>query len=144
MLQNNGRRTVLIIGCTPFGAAIAQAAWKRNFSVTVVDPVESSFERLSASFNGATVIGDGTELAALEAAGTLRSDIIVAATEDDDTNIMIVQTAKNRFHKLQVFAVVNDLIKKDLCDALAIPCICPISLALRQAENMMLKTEEME
>lgn len=136
MLQQS-KKKILIIGCSQFGATIATEACKHNFYVTVVDAVESSFERLTTSFKGFTLIGDGTESETLKSAGIASADIVVAARDDDDDNVMIAQIATSRFDRKQVIAIVNDPIKKEYWDKIGITCICPISLAVRQAETVI-------
>ena len=57
----------------------------------------SSWEDVGGQFT----VGTGLEIEALQAAGIERADAFVAATDGDNTNIVIAQIAKQRFNGAQ-------------------------------------------
>jgi len=54
------------------------------------------------------VLGDACEPLLLEKAGILRADVVVAATSDDEDNLVIALLAHKEFEVPRVVARVND------------------------------------
>lgn len=88
---------VIIGGCGRVGAELADRLAGGGHDVVVVDLRESSFDRLGATFDGETIIGDITDKDALARAGIERADALVAVTDLDNANLMAVQIAAELF-----------------------------------------------
>jgi trk system potassium uptake protein TrkA len=65
--------------------------------VTVVDENEDALSRLGENWPGAFVVGHGMDTDLLREAGIEDADAVVAATDGDNTNIVIGQVAQKRF-----------------------------------------------
>ena len=83
---------VLIVGAGQVGESIARDL-ESDHNVTVVDQRSERSEELAYGYDVLTVTGDGTELSTLQEAGLADSDMVIASTDDDETNIVACSTA---------------------------------------------------
>lgn len=128
---------IMIIGCGGIGSVLACDSSENNKAVAVIDINEDAFQKLPHNFRGFTFIGDGTQTEVLEAAGIRKADCLVAATNDDDINIMIAQIASIHFKVKTVIAKISDIKKKVTCDRLNIQSICPVMLFISETEKLL-------
>ncbi|MDX6466821.1 MAG: trk/ktr system potassium uptake protein [Gaiellaceae bacterium] len=87
----------LVIGCGRVGATVARNLLSEGWDVTVVDENEDALTRLGENWPGAFVVGHGMDTDLLREAGIEDADAVVAATDGDNTNIVIGQVAQKRF-----------------------------------------------
>jgi trk system potassium uptake protein TrkA len=106
---------VLIVGAGRVGSAVAKAALAAGHEVSVLDEDPLSHERLDVGGEGTWedrgglfTVGTALEIDALLEAGIERADIFVAATDGDNTNIVIAQIAQRRFEVDRVLTRVMD------------------------------------
>ena len=79
------------------------------------------FDKLEVEFEHQVLRGDATELHVLERAGIKRPpDLLVAATGDDEDNIVICQLARERYGVVKVIARINDPRNQSYFDLLGI------------------------
>lgn len=98
--------TVCLIGGGKVGRALAARLAERGNDVTVVESDPDVAAALEA--DGYDVVrGDGTDLSVLDAAGVDEADVAVAATADDDSNLLTTQLLRRRFDTERVVARVN-------------------------------------
>lgn len=128
---------VIIVGCSQFGSNIANQLSDENKSVTIIDIDENSFTKLSPSFSGYTVIGNGTEIDILEFSGVKNADILIASTNNDDTNIMIAQIAKQFFQIETVITRIYDSSKEISYADMNIKSICPSVLSANEFKRVV-------
>jgi trk/ktr system potassium uptake protein len=89
------RHRVMIVGGGLIGARVAELL-ERRFPVKLVEQHEQRAEELSHSLKKTEVLhGDGSEANTLIQAGLLDMDTIIAATGDNETNIMTSVLAKH-------------------------------------------------
>lgn len=98
----------LIVGAGRVGREIARVLTATGHDVTLVDMDDERVAELTGSALGRLVIGDGCEPAILEAAGALTADLLVAATSEDEDNLVVGLLAKRQFSVPRVIARVND------------------------------------
>src|ERR671933_2045192 len=84
---------------------------------------------------GDFTVGTALELDALQAAGIERADAFVAATNGDNTNIVIAQIAKRRFNVPKVIARILDPYRADWYDRQGVHTICPTKVAIEMLEE---------
>jgi NhaP-type Na+/H+ or K+/H+ antiporter len=97
----------LIIGGGTVGRDLATRLEARAENVVIVDNDPAIVER--ARNAGHTVrIGDGTNIEDLRAAGVDNAATVVAATGDDDVNLLVAQLARSTFDTERVLARVNN------------------------------------
>jgi trk system potassium uptake protein len=106
---------VLIVGAGRVGSAVAKAALAAGHEVSVLDEDPLSHERLDVGGEGTWedrgglfTVGTALEIDALLEAGIERADCFVAATDGDNTNIVISQIAQRRFESERVLVRVMD------------------------------------
>src|SRR3954467_3133128 len=106
---------VLIVGAGRVGSAVAKAALASGHEVSVLDEDPLSHERLAAGGEGTwedrgglCTVGTALEIDALLEAGIERADTFVAATDGDNTNIVIAQIPQRRVEVDRVLTRVKD------------------------------------
>ncbi|MFB6114317.1 MAG: Trk system potassium transporter TrkA [Halodesulfurarchaeum sp.] len=83
---------VLIVGAGEVGTSIAESLSDVH-DVVVVDLDQERVDALTYNNDVLAIEGDGTELSVLREAGLLDADLLVASTDDDETNLAITATA---------------------------------------------------
>ncbi|ERH06975.1 MAG: K+ transport system, NAD-binding component [Halonotius sp. J07HN4] len=83
---------VLIVGAGQVGESIANDL-APDHEVIVVDQQSERTEELAYNYDVLTVTGDGTEVTTLQEAGLADSDMVIASTDNDETNIVVCSTA---------------------------------------------------
>jgi NhaP-type Na+/H+ or K+/H+ antiporter len=112
----------IIVGGGRVGRALATRLERRGEFVVIVDNDDRKIE--AARDEGFTVRkGDGTEPDVLREAGIEDSERVVAATSDDDTNLLVCQLATSKFEVEDVFARVNKPQNVDAFDALEVTAV---------------------
>lgn len=116
---------ILVIGCGNVGAALCGALSAQGHDVSVISSDKEQFSNLSADFNGYTTLGVPIDKEVLKKAGIENCDALAAVTSDDNTNLMVVQLAKQFFSVPKVFARVNDPKKNEVFSEFGLETICP-------------------
>ena len=129
---------VIVLGGGKVGANVARSLVRGGHEVVLVEADRTRFDTIEAEFRPFAVLGDATEIYVLERAGIKRPpDIVVAATGDDEDNIVICQLAKEKYGVQKVIARVNDPRNQEHFDLLGIrPTVAatPMILALIEHE----------
>lgn len=84
---------IIVIGAGEVGSAIA-ADLSDSHDIVVIDVDPSRVESLTYSEDVLALEGDGTSLDVLERAGIAEADIVIACTDDDETNLVACSTSK--------------------------------------------------
>src|SRR5919206_4526250 len=128
---------VLIAGGGKIGANLARSLLRAGREVTLIEQRRDRFERLEDEFEHVVIHGDATELFVLERAGIKRPpDILIAATGDDEDNIVICQLAREKYGVPKVIARVNDPRNQPHFDLLGIsPTVCATLSLLALVEH---------
>jgi trk system potassium uptake protein TrkA len=120
---------IVIVGCGRLGSHLANRLSRAGHSVVVIDRDEQAFRNLSGEYSGFRVEGDATELAVLKQAKVDQADMVIAATRDDNVNLMVTQVARTAFAVSRVLARVFEPARKGVYHRLGIESICPTSVA---------------
>jgi len=138
--MNAPPKYVVIVGCGRLGAYLADALSRQGHSVVVIDRSEDTFRGLSSDFSGFRIVGDATESAVLQEAKTEDADVLIAATGEDNVNLMVCQVAQKVFGVRRAMARVSDPVREDIYRQLGLATVCPTLLAgdelLRMAANL--------
>jgi trk system potassium uptake protein TrkA len=128
---------VLIAGGGKIGANLARTLLRAGREVTLIEQRRDVFERLEDEFEHVVVHGDATELYVLERAGIQRPpSIVIAATGDDEDNIVICQLAREKYGVEKVIARVNDPRNQVHFDLLGVsPTVCATSSIMALIEH---------
>jgi trk system potassium uptake protein TrkA len=84
---------IIVVGAGQVGSSIA-ADLANAHDIVVVDRDGDRTEDLAYSLDVLTVQGDGTALSTLEEADIDEADMVIASTDNDETNIVICSTAR--------------------------------------------------
>jgi trk system potassium uptake protein len=100
---------VIVGGGGSVGTAIALDLLDRNHDVTLMEQNVHTAERIRAQLPGVRVMAaDACEYASLAAADLRDADVIIAATGDDEDNLVISWLAKQEFGVPRVIARINN------------------------------------
>ncbi len=128
---------IVIVGAGRVGSSLARAMLQDGHEVSCLDEDSESHARLEVGLEkswedsgGQFTVGTGLEIEALEAAGMERADAFVAATDGDNTNIVISQIAKRRFNVPTVIARVLDPLRAEWYEQQGLHTICPTRVAI--------------
>ena len=133
---------IIIIGCGRLGANLANTLSNDNGNVLIMDTTKNSFRRLSSDFGGLAVVGDGVDLDALRSAQIEKASAVIAVTNDDNTNIMVAQLARDMFHVKRVIARLYDPERETVYQELGIDTICPAVLSAKEVDKLLEKCGE--
>ena len=121
---------IIVIGCGRVGSRLANRLSREGSSVVVIDVNPDSFNSLSSDFSGFRLEGDATQVSVLKEAKLGSADVLIAATDDDNINLMVAQIAKKVFGVHKVLARVFDPRRGSVYAQLGIETVCPTSLAV--------------
>ena len=100
---------VIVVGGGQVGKNVTRTLLELNHEAVLIEQRKDRYALLDEEFGHRARYGDGTELSVLEGAGIKRpADIVVAATGDDEDNLIIGQLAKELYGVSKVVARVND------------------------------------
>ncbi len=105
---------ILIIGAGETGFYIASEFSEDNFEVTLVDENPHQLKVIQRSLNVAGILGNGTSLSVLESAGIESTDLLIACTDHDETNLICCLLADHYDikHKIAVTKTASFIKKK--------------------------------
>jgi trk system potassium uptake protein TrkA len=112
---------LIIAGGGKVGTNLTRSLLRAGHEVTLIEQQPYRFERLEAEFEHQVIRGDATEMFVLERAGIKRPpDLLIAATGDDEDNIIICQLAREKYGVHNVIARINDPRNQPYFDLLGI------------------------
>jgi len=120
----------LIIGCGRVGSSIAVQLQREGWDVVVVDENEDALSRLGDHWPGAFLVGHGIDTDLLREAGIEEADAVIAATDGDNTNIVIGEVAQKRFDVKCVVVRVLDPARAEFYAARGMRTVCPTKTAI--------------
>ena len=138
---------VLVVGSGRVGSSVATAALRAGHTVSVLDEDPLSHERLDVELGqgweeagGRFTIGTALETDALVEAGIEASDVFIASTNGDNTNLVVAQLARRRFGVAKVVARVLDPRRAAWYREQGVETICPTQIAIEQLQMAALGT----
>lgn len=123
---------IIIVGCGRLGRVLAHRFSLDGNSVVVIDNNADTFGCLSSDFSGFTIEGDATEVSVLQRAKLEQADVLFAATDNDNVNLMVSQVAKAVYNVKKVMARVKNPNREVIFHNLSIETICPTLLAVEE------------
>lgn len=128
---------VLIIGCGKVGARLADTLCRLGHDVSIIALKQESFHLLSDDFSGFTIHGVPIDLDILRQAGIEGCDAVAALTEDDNTNIMVCQIAREIFNVPKIIARIFDPLREDIFSRFDIQYLCPTNITVSSVYAML-------
>jgi trk system potassium uptake protein TrkA len=117
---------IIIIGGGSVGYHLCKALLKEGHEVLVLDKDAAKCENFEDEMGSVCVRGDGCEVATLAEAGVSRAEVFVAATDEDEDNLVACQVAKHKFGVPRTIARVNNPENEKIFRKLGVDC--PISV----------------
>ncbi|MCB0830199.1 MAG: TrkA family potassium uptake protein [Solirubrobacterales bacterium] len=135
---------LLIVGCGRVGSSLARSMLDEGHTVSCLDEDPKSHARLEVGLDttweeagGQFTVGTALETKALEEAGIIHADAFVAATNGDNTNIVISQIAQRRYEVDTVIARILDPLRAEWYREQGLRTICPTKVAVEMLEDKL-------
>ena len=105
---------ILIAGGGRVGYYLARDLLEKGHEVSLIEKNAAVCAQINDELGSITVNGDASEPQIMEKAGIGRADIVVAATGDDEDNLIITQVAKTKFNVPFSIARIINLRNKEI------------------------------
>ncbi len=133
---------IIIMGCGRVGSDLTVELSELGHSVAVIDKRPGAFDRLPPGFHAKTFVGLGFDRDVLEEAGIRDSDVFLAVSSGDNSNIVSARVAREYYQVPVVIARINDPRRAEIYERLNIPTVAPVRWAVRQIGLMMFHPRE--
>lgn len=134
---------VLIIGLGITARRVALELCERGHEVSVLSSSHDHINKLlSLGFSGQISQGVHIDRECLVAAGVESCDVLISATSDDNTNIMVAQIAKEFFKVPRVVTRVRDADREAIYQEFDIDTICPTTIISNSIVSAVLSDGE--
>jgi trk system potassium uptake protein TrkA len=111
---------VIIVGAGKVGYHLGRMLMAGGHEVMLIEEDRLKVDTLSVEFHDAIMQGDGATVEMLKEAGANRADVVVAATGNDEDNLVICQIAKLVFLRPRTIARVNNPRNEELFTGLGV------------------------
>lgn len=99
---------IVIVGGGRVGYYLARALLNEGHEILIVEKNAHFCDIINEEMGSVCVTGDGCEAATLAEVGTGRADMLVAATGDDEDNLVACQIAKHKFNVPRTIARIRN------------------------------------
>jgi trk system potassium uptake protein len=99
---------IIIVGAGKVGFYLTKHLLSAGHEVAVIEKNPKKVENIINDLGGIAVQGDGSDAGPMQEAGMNRADIVVAATGDDEDNLIVCQMAKKKFGVKRTIARINN------------------------------------
>lgn len=89
---------ILIVGAGRVGTSVAENLVSEHNDITVIDPDPSRLSDLQERFDLRGLIGDGSQVSAMQRAGAEDADMIIACAASDAINLVACKIARQIFN----------------------------------------------
>jgi trk system potassium uptake protein len=131
----------IVVGCGRVGSALAQRLHAAGWDVAAVDESEEALERLGEKWPGAFHLGHGLDVALLEQAGIAEADLVLVATDGDNTNLVVAQIAKQRYEVPKVAVRVHDPARAAFYSNRGFEVVSPTTMAIEALAELAFEGE---
>lgn len=128
---------IVINGGGKVASYLARTMLDSGHDVSLIEKREEIVDKLATELpkHALVIRGDGCDVAYQEDAGVARADVFVAATGDDDDNLVSCQLAKTAFDVPRTVARVNNPKNEHIFNALGIEAISSTTIISRMIEE---------
>ncbi|MFB6155291.1 MAG: cation:proton antiporter [Haloferacaceae archaeon] len=125
---------VLVIGGGKVGRALAERLEDRGENVVII---ENDTDVVEVARNAGFTVhsGDGTDTDVLQSAGAENARVVVAATGDDDVNLLVAQLANSKFSPETILSRVNNPNNVDAFEELGVRTISSVLATAQAIDN---------
>ena len=111
---------VVVVGAGKVGYHLTRLLLAEGHEVMLIEQDRSKVNTLSLEFHEAIMQGNGSTVEVLKEAGANRADVVVAATGNDEDNLVICQVVKLVFLRPRTIARVNNPRNEELFAGLGV------------------------
>ena len=129
----------IIAGCGRVGSSLARSLADEGWEVVVVERREEALSRLGDDWRHPVVIGHGMDAHVLEEAGVEDADVLIAATDGDNTNLIVAQVATKRYGVENVAARIQDPARAEAYSDRGFEVISPVKMAIEGLASWALR-----
>jgi trk system potassium uptake protein len=120
----------IVVGSGRVGSSLARSLADEGWEVVVVEQREEALARLGNDWRQPVVIGHGMDADVLEEAGIEDAEMVIAATNGDNTNLIIAQVATQRYQVAHVAARIQDPARAEAYGDRGFEVISPVKMAI--------------
>ena len=120
----------IVIGCGRVGSTLAKTLADEGWEVTVIELLEENLSRLGPDWRHPLVLGHGMDAKVLEESGVEEADVLIAATDGDNTNLVIAQVATQRYEVPHVGARIQDPARAEAYAGRGFHIVSPVKMAI--------------
>lgn len=99
---------IIIVGGGKVGYYLTKHLLDSGNEVVVIEKNQRKVENIINDLGGVAIQGDGSDAGPMLEAGMNRAEIVVAATGDDEDNLIVCQMAKKKFGVKRTIARINN------------------------------------
>ncbi len=99
---------IIIVGGGKVGYYLTKQLIADGNEVVVIEKNKQKVEQIADDLGGIAIHGDGSDARFMQEAGMNRAEIVVAATGDDEDNLIVCQMAKKKFGVGRTIARINN------------------------------------
>lgn len=99
---------IIIVGGGKVGYYLTKHLLAAGNEVVVIEKNPKKVENIINDLGGVAIQGDGSDAGPMVEAGMNRAEIVVAATGDDEDNLIVCQMAKKKFGVKRTIARINN------------------------------------
>ncbi|MBN1543903.1 NAD-binding protein [Candidatus Woesearchaeota archaeon] len=130
---------IMIVGGGEVGLTTANVLSTKEHDLVLIESDEKTAKKAANSIDALVIHGDGTDIATLKDGGVSDADAIVAATDDDKTNLMVCEISKSLGLK-KIIARVNKSENEELFTKLGITGVVPtVGIAVTTIKNLIME-----
>jgi trk system potassium uptake protein TrkA len=118
---------IIIVGGGSVGYYLCKALLSEGHEVLMMEKDAAKCERFEDELGSVCLRGDGCEVATLAEAGASRADVFIAATNEDEDNLVACQVAKHKFEVPRTIARVNNPKNQSIFKKLGIDCAISVT-----------------
>ena len=99
---------IIVVGGGKVGFYVAWTLVEEGYEVLIIERDHEVASNISERLGTIVLEGDGADATVLARAGAGRADVVIAATGDDEDNLIVSQVAKRKFAVDRAIARVNN------------------------------------
>lgn len=116
---------IIIVGATQSGKTLVNSLSQDKHDITIIESDEKLAKDLAKKVDALVITGESTDLVILRDAKIEEADALIAATNDDKTNLMVCEIAKSE-NIAKIISIVNNVGDEELFTKLGITTIIPV------------------
>lgn len=105
---------IIIVGCGKVGLTLADHLNRENHDVTIIDKNEKALRHAVEALDVMGVLGNGAILAVQKEAGIQNADVLIAATDSDEVNMLCCLIAKKEANCNTIARIRNPEYSKEI------------------------------